>query len=434
MYIKRCIGYLVLIFSFCIGNGLLFPEQNNVSIEVDQNLIISDQENNSEIEAEKEPLKEKKETIKLSSMYKDSKDSEAFNDPIAVLMEKKQNEALVIKERNKKLHESALAYSTECHNNLDIFQYRFAQNADPVVNFLKTASQIGLRIDSLFCAIRILSNSMKSCEYIRDCSLNSLLKGLEDYAGDYFENDEDELIRKKAFGAIERSIFDFVSDHSELAGFSPGSFSSSLSSRVLKIAEKNLKNSQRKEWQDRLGVLMHRLLETSIGKTLWDVQDYNGIWDSVMTSANELYQLSSILVHMDDLDDLYWSLTHRFNWFLDFSAGQLPVAFYEGIEESIKDGSAFFLVLKEQDAGIKTKKELLLESINKAKSKAIYPELFALENNQELILAKNSEPEAIVIKKNLEIAPIEALFENNEFEKQSILAKTKGKKTKLLDS
>lgn len=370
----------------------------------------------------------KKETIKLSSLYK--KEPIQEEDPIAILMEKKQKEACAIKEHNKKLHESAMAYSTECHNNLDIFQYRFIQNADPVVNFLKTASQIGLRIDSLFCAMRILSNSLKSCEYIRDCSLNSLLKGLENYATDYFHEDEDELVRKRAFGAIDRTVFDFISDHADLAKFSPDAFSSSLSSRVLKIAEKNLKNSKKKEWQDRLGVLIHRLLETSIGKTLWDVQDYNGIWDSVMTSANELYQLSSILVHMDDLDDLYWSLTHRFNWFLDFSAGQLPVAFYEGVEESIKDGSAFFLVLKEQDSGIKTKKELLLESVQKAKTKAIRPELFDLENSQELILAKNEEP---VSTAKLKVEPVESLFGNNDFEKNSIISGTKSSQTKLLE-
>lgn len=432
MYIKRCIGYLVLNFLLCLNCQLLFSQETlDFKQEIAPDLIVSEPE--QRVAERVIPSKGKKRTIKLSSMHKNDA-LEAQTNPLSTLMEKKRKEASIIKEQNKKFHESAMAYSVECHNNLDIFQYRFTQNADPIVNFLKTANQIGLRIDSLFCALRILSNSIKSCEYIRDCSLNSMLKALEDNVCDYFESDEADLVRKTAFGAIERSIFEFVSDHSELAKLSPESFSSSLSARVLKTAEKTLKNSQRKEWQDKLGVSIHRLLETSIGKTLWDVQDYNGIWDSVMTSANELYQLSPILVEMDNLDDLCWSLTHRFNWFLDFSSGQLPVSFYDGVEESIKDGSAFFLELKEQDPGIKSKKDLLLESIKKAKAKAIYPELFSLENNQELMLAKNVEEPSTAIKKESAIAPIEALFENNEFEKQSILAKTKSKKTKLLDS
>lgn len=344
-------------------------------------------------------------------------------DQIEVFKRKKHEKEQSEREQQKKLHDSALAYSQECHNNQDLFDFRFCQDAEPIVNLLKTAHKVDLRIDSLYCAMRILVNSSKSCEYVRDCSLNSILESLELYGTDYFESDEGVLTKKKAYKAVEKTVYDFVSDGSDLALSSPGTFASSLSSKVVKVASKNLRPSQKKEWQDRLRSLVLRMLESSISKTLWDSQDHQGIWDSVMTTANGLYQLSKVLEHMDDLDDLYWSLCRRLVWFFDFSAGHLPLSFYEGVEESIRDGSAFFLELPEQDEGITTKKELLLEAVKKAKAKAIQPEFFVSDQAPQLSLSKSDSEIPTPL-----IQPLESLFEPEVPTKSTTLAKSQGKR------
>ena len=100
---------------------------------------------------------------------------------------------------------------------------------------------------------------------------------------------------------------------------------------------------------------------------------YQGIWESVLRIANGLQLLGvhGILDHMDDLDDLLWSLVHRFSFFLDLAGSSLPVSFYEEIESDLAAKVVFFLEAQEQDETIKTKKTILLEALIKAKAKAI---------------------------------------------------------------
>ena len=73
---------------------------------------------------------------------------------------------------------------------------------------------------------------------------------------------------------------------------------------------------------------------------------------------------------MDDLDSLLWELTYRFNFFLDLSGFSLPLNFYEEVEKAIEEKTVSFLESKEQDEGVKSKKEIFTEKLLQAKTKA----------------------------------------------------------------
>jgi hypothetical protein len=218
---------------------------------------------------------------------------------------------------------------------------------------------------------------------------------------------------------LEKIIYTKTVDAGDLNIISPANFSSDLAKKVFKVASNKLKPSQIKEWQERLRSLIFRHLETTISKTLWDAQDWPSIWESVLSSANALYKMSNILEESDHFDDLLWSLTHRFIWFLDFSAGQLPRIFYENLESSIQEGSAFFLELPEQDE-IKSKKKLLLQAIKSAKDKAFSHELFSAE-------LPTPRPELILQNQHTSLLePLTSLFDNNLLpQKNHFLAKHK---------
>lgn len=364
-----------------------------------------------------------KKTIRLEAW----KNPNPEQSPVEIL-EKKTKEKNDLKRENlKRLHNAAISYATNYHNNSAEFEYSFCQDADPVVNLFKTAAESDLKIDSLYCSLRILVNASKSCEYIRDCSLNAVLEGIDKYADKYFATEDESTNNKDVYRKLETTIYDFMQQSSDITLSSPGAFSSKLATQVFKVSAKGLKPTQTKEWQDRLSTLMFRFLETNINKTLWDVSDPQSIWESILTSANSLYQLSKILVHMDDLDDLLWSLTRRFIWFLDYSAGQLPLAFYENIEESINDGSTFFLELGEQDSKIQSKKEILITAVKKAKTKALESNIF----NDGLMplegkIASNATPATEI---NL-IEPLNNLFDLTKNKSNFITAKTNLKTTK----
>ncbi len=363
-----------------------------------------------------------KKTIKMN-LWKEKKAEDVIvsqKDSTVNLLEKKQKEMADLKrDAAKKLHTTAIRYASEYHNSGAEFEYSFAQDADPIVNLLKTAEESDLRIDSLFCSLRILVNASKSCEYIRDCSLNALLESLSSCSNKYFASEDDATNKKKIYRQIETTIYDHAKQSLDFSLASPAVFSSNLANKLFKFSSNAFKPTQTKEWQERLRGLIFRFLENNIGKTLWDASDSQGIWDSVLSSANSLYQLSKVLEHMDDLDDLLWSLTRRFVWFLDFSAGQFPATFYENIEESIKDGSTFFLELGEQDEEIVTKKSMLLDALKKAKAKALESNIFVDKADNFLKVAQSDE----TLPNSTLMEPLSILFEDSPKKASIVTAK-----------
>jgi hypothetical protein len=116
-----------------------------------------------------------------------------------------------------------------------------------------------------------------------------------------------------------------------------------------------------------------RFFETTLSKAVWNPRSPEGIWNSFVGISNGLRSLASlgIVDHMDDLDDLYRSLTIRFCYNIDLFGGALPLQFFEEIEHDLENGLVFFLEADEQDDGIKSKKEELKDHLLHAKAKAL---------------------------------------------------------------
>jgi hypothetical protein len=74
---------------------------------------------------------------------------------------------------------------------------------------------------------------------------------------------------------------------------------------------------------------------------------------------------------MDHLDDMIWSLVHRFCWFLKQFGSALPVSFFTDIEHDINKHLVFFLESSELDECIKSKRDTLIEAVTEAKAKSL---------------------------------------------------------------
>ena len=194
----------------------------------------------------------------------------------------------------------------------------------------------------------------------------------------YFETEEYKTPTLKSLSQnIEKELLFKFTEHLDFFHSEPNNFIKELSSTIGKLAKEELDNIQKaaeeKEIIERLRQVTIRFFEIALSKTIWNQNSPEGIWDSVNTIANGLQLLGvhGIVEHMDDLDDMLWSLTDRFCWFLDFAGSSLTLDFYEEIESDLESKVIFFLESPEQDDGIKTKKEVITEAILKAKAKAI---------------------------------------------------------------
>jgi hypothetical protein len=157
----------------------------------------------------------------------------------------------------------------------------------------------------------------------------------------------------------------------------PDQFVTQLSSELARYyqdqTEQVKAQAKKQESTERLRNLLIRFYDLSLNKIMWDPQQSSAIWPGFNTLAQGLQMLGEygIIKHMDELDDLFWSLTHRFSYFLEIAGSQLPMTFYEQVNQDLEAGAVYFLEYQEQDEGIVSKKDTIKDALTLAKARAI---------------------------------------------------------------
>ncbi|MFC1894341.1 hypothetical protein ACFLYH_00140 [Candidatus Dependentiae bacterium] len=287
-----------------------------------------------------------------------------------------QTDITVKKSKTEKFNKYLTKYVKDIYNSKYYANF-LSQNGTHIVEFLELGNEININIQSIYTGFRLFYNKMKSCELIDDTVLIQVLKAIPTLLEKYFDIEEYTspttfyLSRK-----IEDKILFKFTEHLQYFNEQPNQFITELSEEIATITKKEIRNLKKefeeKEILERFRQTIIRFFEISLSKTIWNSISYEGIWESFKSIGNGLQLLGvhSILNHMDDLDDLLWSLVYRFCFFLDLTGSTLPISFYEEIESDIENKLIDFLEAPEQDEGIKTKKEVLSESLIRAKTKA----------------------------------------------------------------
>ena len=112
-------------------------------------------------------------------------------------------------------------------------------------------------------------------------------------------------------------------------------------------------------------------LELHISKLIWASEDDIECWEQVKKIAYLLTSLveNNILDDLNDLDDLYWSLIHRFGHFFGYAYKNCSINLFDAIKKDIAHGSLLLLDLEEHDTCIEKRSECLLHIVMHAEAK-----------------------------------------------------------------
>lgn len=280
------------------------------------------------------------------------------------------------KSKTSIFNQSLVCYTKEVYNNRD-FPKLISQDGTPIVDFVELCSELNLDLTSLYTCLRLFYNKIKECELIDDTVIIQIIKPLPYLLEKYFELEETQLPTQNYFSKkFEKILTAKFTEHLPEFQTNQSLFLEQLSQDLSSVVRKELdfyENSKPESISiERFRQIIIKFLEISLSKCVWDKNAYEGIWDSVISIANNAQLLADhgIIDHADDLDDILWSLTHRFCFFLDLVGSSLPLTFYEHIESDLNSKVVAFLEAEEQDDGIKTKKAFIAEALIKAKAKA----------------------------------------------------------------
>jgi hypothetical protein len=281
------------------------------------------------------------------------------------------------KSKTSIFNQSLVCYVKEVYNRRD-YNELISQDGTHIVEFLELSSELNLDIKSLYTCIRLFYNKIKECELMDDTVIIQILKPLPFLLEKYFDAEKPAKPSQNSLSKkIEKILLSKFTDHLPEFQANPPVFLEQLAQEISSTTKKEFGHvEQAKEESvttERLRQIVIRFLEIAISKIVWDKNAYEGIWDSAITIASNIELLAEhgIIDHADDCDDLLWSITHRFCFFLDLVGSNLPLTFYEHIESDLNSKVVAFLEAEEQDDGIKTKKAFIAEALVKAKAKAI---------------------------------------------------------------
>lgn len=265
--------------------------------------------------------------------------------------------------------------------NHENYVHVLSQDGSDLSQFLDLTSEASLGAQDAYVGLRLFTNKIKACEVVDDGVVEDVLAGIIKNLSRYFVDDKKvgqefgslEFIKKH----VENTILMHFTSHLQEFQQCPSDFTSHLSDEIAVELHKQWQISQKKVFsekpEDRLRIMINKFLELSISKLLWNIEQPSQIWPTFLSIANKLKLLGlyKIITHMDDLDDLLWTLTQRFCFFLDWVGQTLPVGLYDQIEHDLVTQSIDFLEMREQDAGITTKKEILANALLKGRMRAL---------------------------------------------------------------
>ncbi|MCF7799913.1 hypothetical protein K9M16_02865 [Candidatus Babeliales bacterium] len=283
--------------------------------------------------------------------------------------------------QQEQINQTKINFLKEIYNEKD-YKRKLSHDGSDIVDILELSKKLNLNAEYDCTWLRLFYNKYKEIgegDFIHDTVLIQVLESLSNLLERHFRQDNEynaptfdylkEYVEKLLLNKFTEHLSDFQNE--------PSQFLSDLSTQIGKNFRKETKKAEKittaQEDQFRLKQSVIKLLEIMTSKVGWSLANPESIWSSVIEIANGFQNLGThgILDHMDDLDDLQKTLTLRFCYFLKVAGAHLPTTFYDEVENDLKSRIVFFLESEEQDEGLISKKEILLNAIKKAKNKAV---------------------------------------------------------------
>jgi hypothetical protein len=216
--------------------------------------------------------------------------------------------------------------------------------------------------------ISLFSKLLKGCEYVNSYSFNSLIDQMPGLVKHHFAGyqlDGMQLVLAQDLDMLERLeqavtsiVYTKFSTDFNLCKSNPEQFLDDLSKRIVATTNQEVSMAQLRQ-------IIIRFLEVGLSKLVWSPRDEEKTWDSVKKISHSLATLMEhkIIDDLDDIDELYWTLVHRYRYFLELHSTDMTLSSYSKIANDIHTQKLLLFDIEEQEPFMQTKSNCLLSAI-----------------------------------------------------------------------
>lgn len=216
--------------------------------------------------------------------------------------------------------------------------------------------------------ISLFSKLLKGSEYVNSYVFSNLIEqipGLLKHHFSTYQLEGSHMVLASDLDMLERleqtvsSIVynKFAADFSTCKS-NPEKFLQDLSQRIMAAATQEVSMEQLRQ-------IVIRFLEVGLSKLVWSPRDEEKTWDSVKTISHNIATLMeyNIVDDLNDVDELFWTLVHRYRYFLELHSTDMPISFYHKVAQDMQNQKLLLFDLAEQEPFMQTKANSLMQTL-----------------------------------------------------------------------
>lgn len=210
--------------------------------------------------------------------------------------------------------------------------------------------------------IKLFLQKIKGCDFINSYSLITAMPKLADSLAPYMIKKEETFLQELQ-KSLKNRFSNIFSTYYSYFQKSPDAFLDALAEQIAKKTNEVQTQQHIDVEQVKKDIL--RFLEACMSKLVWSPKDAYDAWVSIneLATQTELFLDKKLLSDVDAFDDLCWSLVHRFCYFIDIAAGDIPQEIFIQIINDIHNEKLILFQIEEQEDLITSKKDFLLKKI-----------------------------------------------------------------------
>lgn len=245
--------------------------------------------------------------------------------------------------------------------------------------------------------LKLFLQKIKGCDFINSYSFVTAMPKLADSLEPYMIKQQAGFLQELQ-KSLKQRFSNIFSSYMSYFQKNPDAFLDALAEQIAKKTNE-VQTQQHIDVQAVRKDIM-RFLETCISKLIWSPTDAYQAWQAINEIAVQADRFldKKLLTDVDALDDICWSLIHRFCYFIDISAQDIKQEVFIKIVNDIETQKSILLAIEEQENIMTPKKEFLLKKI-KTYCPYVYP---AANKDYKVYTAQtilDSTPEQVDAKK-----------------------------------
>jgi hypothetical protein len=266
-------------------------------------------------------------------------------------------------------HGSIKCFLKHTYNHSKYGQNFLSLNFSHVATFLSYSSQSELPRDYIGRVLGLFGQKLKGTMYINSYAFCELLDQLPGLVKTYFCAEQEKAKRIKC---IKECVYNYLLTEFKTLKENPDHALQDLSERIYDVSTDKPYAQETDTSISKLQNITMHFLEISLNKLIWSPSDQQDIWLCVKDIA---YSLEQLLVHniipdAEILDELYWSLIHRFCYILELSGAELSDETFNIINNDLITQKSNLWCLHERESFITSKLDHLQRAVMQAQIKS----------------------------------------------------------------